>query len=147
MESNSSSNTDTNSTFLFTESDMISMYSRSDAMADGLLIDISAPAHQAGVKVPAAVTQALDAVLTAFPDDAAYIPTDYHALLVMCRAFVRATRAEGGEQDRITFTVKRVWFDGDDEPNEVWDFMRIKAVIGAGDTPEPVITFMLVDED
>jgi hypothetical protein len=43
---------------MFEEADLIHRYSRADALADGVLIDVSAVAWEAGFKVPVALTAA-----------------------------------------------------------------------------------------
>jgi hypothetical protein len=44
---------------LFTEDDLISVYTRADAIRDGLLVDVSEMAREAGFRIPVAVTRKL----------------------------------------------------------------------------------------
>ena len=43
---------------MFEETDLIHRYSRADALRDGVLIDVSATAREAGIRWPAALTAA-----------------------------------------------------------------------------------------
>jgi len=44
---------------VFDESDLIHRYSRADAIADGVLVDVSTVAREAGIKFPVALTRAV----------------------------------------------------------------------------------------
>ncbi|MBP2147275.1 hypothetical protein J2129_002788 [Methanofollis sp. W23] len=44
---------------LFTEVDLISIYTREDAIRDGLLVDVSEMGREAGFRIPVAVTRKL----------------------------------------------------------------------------------------
>jgi hypothetical protein len=43
---------------MFDERDLIHSYSRAQAIADGVLIDVSATAREAGIRCPVALTRA-----------------------------------------------------------------------------------------
>ena len=118
------------------DAEVISVYSREQALADGVLVDVSPMAREAGFKVPVATTASLSALLDPSPDDAALGQSFEGRLwdvLMVLRANARAGDtvhfdvivASGGKQQRVT----------------------MKAVIGPGDNAEPVITVMLPTED
>ena len=44
---------------MFEEADLIHSYTRADALRDGVLIDVSAVAREAGIRYPVALTQAV----------------------------------------------------------------------------------------
>ncbi len=54
---------------LFTEADILFSYSREDALADGVLIDLSQLASEAGFKFPTAITSAAWDVVIEPPAD------------------------------------------------------------------------------
>ena len=43
---------------MFEEADLIHSYTRADALRDGVLIDVSAVAREAGIRYPVALTRA-----------------------------------------------------------------------------------------
>ena len=130
---------------------MISGYSRSRAMADGVLVAASpAPATEAGWRHPVAYTSAAFRAVIAWDEQAdqakgVYTGQDQDGREwdVLFMAALAARRAHPSS-DRITFTVAAVPPTGRGlEPVEV----DLVAHIGPGDTPEPVITIMLPGED
>ncbi len=52
---------------MFTNADVIHSYSRTDALHDGVLIDVSAVAREAGIRFPVALTAAVWAKCVAVP--------------------------------------------------------------------------------
>jgi hypothetical protein len=105
----------------------LSVYRRADALADGVLIDVTDAARAAGLRLPTAMTCAAYAALGA----------DELAQRVAVLSLVRLGARTAGDSDRITFRVRgagRAWVDA-------W------ALVGPGDDPAPVLTVMLVGED
>lgn len=124
---------------------VISTYSRAQAIADGVLIDVSAEAHEAGFKVPTAITAAAWAEVVAWSDEdsARQIPQDerarLHDLLWIAVNLARHHKAT----DRMPFQHFRVPRGGG-----LWRTpVTLVMVIGPGDGAEPVVTFMLGGDD
>ena len=124
--------------------DVISMYSRSDAISDGVLVPISPTlCNEAGIKFPVAVT---DTIWNGYidPSNISQLPGQsvdgrLWDLLWMFRCAVKA--ASGGG-DRIRYQVL-FQMNPSGAPEEV----DLIAVCGPGDAGEPVITIMLPGED
>lgn len=126
--------------------ELISSYSRAQAIADGVLIDATETAREAGFKYPVALTAAVFSECVRVPEG------------------VRGQDVKGRLWDvlwMLRFGMKRQ--KPDDDPTRVLyslyvrnhnherltrrDLVQLKAICGPGDTPEPVITIMLPDED
>jgi hypothetical protein len=125
---------------MFENSDVIFRYSRADAVRDGVLIDVSATAREAGIRYPVALTAAAWARCVAVPpgvecqDEAGRL----WDLLTMFRLAARRT-----DCDRLTFGVHV----RNDNRDRTPPLVRLKALCGPGDHDEPVVTVMLPDED
>jgi hypothetical protein len=120
-------------------------YSRVQAIADGLLIDVSAMAKEAGFSLPVAMTSAAwsDCVEWSDRDSERQTHQDESGRLwdVLWLAHLAARRAQGGT---VAFTLHRVPRGGKGRmPRKVALYMDI----GPGDVAEPVITLMMPGED
>jgi len=135
---------------MFDEIDMIHSYSRADAIADGNLKDVSEDAKNAGgnlmgFKVPVAMTSAAWEALVAWHDTN---PLD--ALLEeekrLDDVLLVALEAAAKERNEscINFIVDVMEKEASDS---VVVPKHVVMIIGPGDTPEPVITIMLPEED
>lgn len=124
--------------------DMISSYSRSDAIADGVLIPVSGDlCKEAGITFPVCMT---DTVWNEYIDPSHLgdlpgqsIEGRLWDLLWMFRCAVRSGNGRG---DRIRYSVL-FQMKPDGAPIEV----DLIAVCGPGDEGEPVITIMVPGED
>lgn len=131
---------------LFGENDIVSGYSREQAIADGVLIDVSEMAKKAGFKIPVAMTAEAwsGSVEWSDADSTRQIPQDEQSrlwdLLWMCNRSARTN----GNSDRFVFEFYRVPRDGRSRRARA---ARLKAIIGPGDKGEPVITIMLPSQD
>jgi hypothetical protein len=127
---------------MFDDSDLIHRYTRADALRDGVLIDASATAKEAGFKYPVALTAAAWAQCVAVPpgvlcqDEAGRL----WDVLTMLRWAVRG-QSGGGRELRFGVHVRHDNRDGTPP------LIRLKALCGPGDEGEPVLTVMLPDED
>lgn len=124
---------------LFDDADVISTYSRAQAIEDGALVDVSTLAREAGFKVPVAITAGVHALLSDIPKDSG---EDYRGRLwdVLYMASLAARR--GGNSDRVHFAVIV------NQPGKRRGaVVKLWSVIGPGDTWDPVITIMLEGED
>jgi hypothetical protein len=131
------------------DAEVIHAYSRAQAIADGVLVDVSNAAAEAGFKLPCAMTRDawVDAVEWSEYDEARKAEGTGQSLLgrlwdVLYLAHLAARHGRG--QDRVTFTVSRVPREGASVTPEP---MQLVMHIGPGDTAEPVLTIMLPGED
>lgn len=125
--------------------EVIFAYSRAEAIADGVLRDVSEAARREGFRVPVAVTAGAWAEAVAWDghnggwQDEEGRLTD---VLVMASAAIRANR--GGDRHRLSFTVARVPnTPGAEEPED----LELAVESGPGDNREHVLTIMLPSED
>ena len=124
---------------------VIDVYTRAQALEDGVLVDVSAWAREYGIVFPVAVNSSVWALIED-PDgmkcagqSAKGRGLDVVAMLAM---YIR--RSRGGSL--IKFPV--VFATGiSQRGNEKRETFWLKAVCGPGDDAEPVITVMLPDED
>ena len=121
---------------------IISSYSRAEAIEDGVLIDVSSSAREAGFRFPVALTCAVWNHCVALSEAAERACNDEQGrlwdVLWMMRNAIRAPR--GGGASEVTFQVLCVTDSA--TPSRV----TLRAKVGPGDTGEPVITVMLPDE-
>lgn len=118
------------------DADIISTYSREQAIFDGVLVDVSTSSKEAGFKVPVAVTAAVWAELEPSREDAAVGQSAEGRLWDV----LNILRANARDADTVHF---EVFIAHRDEQQLV----HLKAVIGPGDDAAPVITIMLPNED
>ena len=126
---------------------VISSYSRVQAIEDGVLIDVTSMAREAGFKWPVALTHAAwcECVAWTEQDSRCQVHQDESGRLwdVLFMAFyaIRTATAPG---DRLLFSLYRVPKDGHStEAGEV----SLKLMVGPGDAGVPVVTIMLPSED
>jgi hypothetical protein len=125
--------------------DVIYAYTRAQALADGVLIDVTEDAREAGIKYPTAVTEALwngyidpDERLKSMGQSARGRLWDVLFL------FTFAARSSPKGCNELLYKVNFLMDEGDKYQQET---VEIKAVCGPGDDGAPVITIMLPDED
>ena len=126
---------------------VISCYSRAQATEDGMLVDVTNMAREAGFKWPVALTHAAwcDCVAWTEQDSRSQMHQDESGRLwdVLFMAFV-AIRTAADSGDRLRFSLYRVPSDGCTmDAQEV----TLKLMVGPGDAGEPVVTIMLPNED
>lgn len=118
---------------------------RADAITDGILIDVTNVAREAGFKVPVALTAEVwnDCVTWTAEDSKRQALQDEPGRLwdVLWMALVAARRAKS---DRVSFQLYRVPRGGRGcRPR----FTTLQLHIGPGDDLEPVITVLLPGQD
>ena len=132
---------------LFTADDVIHVYTRAQALADGVLVDVSQAAREAGFRIPVALTRAAwaDCVEWTEADEARKATTQDEAGRLWDVVWMAHLAARTcGNVERCTFDLYRVPREGrGNRPRRVSLVMQI----GPGDTAEPVITIMLPHED
>lgn len=125
---------------VFSDKDLIDVYTRAQALEDGVLVDVSATAVEVGIKFPVAVTRAVwDDVVE--PDESAkkHCESVRGRLWDVLWMLRKAIAAQGGGS---TITYRVIATKGGRKHT-----IELKSVCGPGDTPEPVITVMLPNED
>ncbi len=116
----------------------ISIYTRAQAIEDGVVIDVSVAAREAGFKFPVAVTRAVwDGYVV--PDSRARYYQDEMGRLWDILSVLRWYVRRGGSE--IQFPVTMI-MKARQRRNIVF-----KALCGPGDNAAPVITIMMPDED
>jgi hypothetical protein len=125
---------------MFDDAEAIFSYSRKQAIEDGVLIDVTATAKEAGVRFPAALTAAAWAKCVAVPRGVE-CQDEAGRLWDVLTMFRLAARRAGGDTLLFTLHVRN------DNRDRTPPLVRLKAVCGPGDDAAPVITVMLPDED
>jgi hypothetical protein len=121
--------------------DLIHRYTRADAIRDGVLIDVSAVAREAGFRYPVALTCAVwercvDVPLGVVCQDEAGRLWDVVWML-------RCAIARSRDRNVVPFALHV----RNDNREGTPPLVRLKAVCHAGDNGEPVVTVMLPQED
>jgi hypothetical protein len=133
----------------FEEYDMIHVYSREEAIKDGMLLDVTTVAHEMGFRYPTAVTHAAWHDCVAWSDaeiERKGVVQDENQRLrhILARLLIAIRTSISKDDDYIFFNVVRV-------PREVASkeplAVMLMSVCGPGDTAEPVITISFPDED
>jgi hypothetical protein len=125
---------------IFENADLIHRYSRADAIRDGVLIDVSATAREAGIRWPVALTRAVWECCVAVPPGLACQDEAGRLWDVVFLLRLAAGRSSGPE---VRFGVHVRGDNRKGTPPLVW----LKAVCGPGDEGEPVVTIMLPADD
>ena len=116
--------------------ELIYSYSRAQALADGMLVDVSERAKRAGIKYPTACTHGVWSLIDCLPasdtDTLAGIVRDVRTEEVLSAMLAAIRRGGTRGTDRVEFAALGA---------NLW------AHCGPGDTAEPVITIMLEGED
>ena len=119
--------------------EIISTYTRADALADGVLLDKSEIAKEAGFVVPVAVTANLWNRWIVPPPEMEKYGQDTTGRLWDVLSLLRLAAKKGGSR-----IVLKVLFQNKPTRREL---IRIVSVIGPGDHGEPVVTIMLPEDD
>ena len=126
---------------MFEEGDLVHRYTRAQAIEDGALIDVSAVACEAGMRYPVALTRAAwERCVTVPPgvecqDEAGRL---WDVVWLLACAIRR-----GGSGAEVRFGVHV----RNDNRERIPPLVQLKAVCGAGDHGEPVVTVMLPGEE
>lgn len=123
----------------FDDFEYISIYSRAQALADGVLMECDQLAKEADFRYPTALTSAVWNECVAVPTSADW--QDETGRLWDILHMLRIALLSAGQVTTVAFTVL---VQNDEEPAQP---VNLKAVCGPGDNGEPVITVMFPDED
>jgi len=124
------------------DAEVISVYTRTQAIEDGELVDVSETAREAGIKFPVAMTRAVWVKYVEVPEGVTCQDERGRLWDILWMFRSAAARFDG---DTLLF--KLYVRNHNRERLTSRDLVTLKAVCGPGDTPEPVITIMLPDED
>jgi hypothetical protein len=125
---------------VFKETDLIHTYTRADALRDGVLINVSHIAREAGIRWPVALTSAVWERCVAVPPGVACQDEAERLWDVLFLLALAARRSEGA---KVRFGVHV----RNDNREGTPPLVRLKAHCGPGDGGEPVVTVMLPQED
>lgn len=126
---------------------VISAYTRSQAIEDGVLVDVSETAREAGFNIPVAVTRTVWNRLVALPDEYQGFQDERGRLWdVVWMARHYALRAS--DRDRVTMCVlvrdvRKDLHDSNRPPRKHFPVVTI----GADDDGRPAITIMFPEND
>ncbi len=122
-----------------TEHDFIFKYTRAEAIADGVLYDVSTLAKEAGYKVPVAVTASVWGALNDIPEESGQDLTGrLWDLLIVLLAEIRSLTES---TDLIRYRIVL------DRTTTYQKFYKLKALSHGGDDGEHVLTIMQPEED
>lgn len=127
---------------LFKDLEMISAYSRAQAIADGVLMEVTESAREAGFRISVALTAAVYADCVAWNNEIERVHQDESGRLwdLLYLAALEARRRRNAQV--VPFGLLRVPHYGT-KPELVQLIMHI----GPGDDAEPVLTIMQPGED
>jgi len=120
--------------------EVVHSYSRKQAIEDGVLIDVTKTASEAGFRYPVALTAAVYGPYVEVPDGVSGQDSQgrlWDVLWMLLNAIRR-----GGDTDRVPF---EVYVRNSDCQSP--ELVRLVGRCGPGDDLEPVITVMLPGED
>ena len=120
---------------------VIYAYTRAQAIADGVLVDVSKLAKEAGFKIPVAVTCGVWAECVAVPNGVTC--QDETGRLWDVLIMLRHAIAKNSDGDRVDFAVHV----RNDNEERTPPLVSLYALCGPGDDAEPVVTVMLPTED
>jgi hypothetical protein len=123
------------------EPEVCSTYTRAEALSDGMLIDVTARAREAGIQVPIALTRAVWNAYVELTPAATMALNNIEGrcwdIIWMFRSAALAKPNQGEIHFQLYVVTDRI------EPLLV----TLKAICYAGDDGEPVVTILLPDED
>jgi hypothetical protein len=125
---------------MFDHAEIISRYSRADALRDGMLIDVSQTAREAGIRYPVALTRAAWERCVVVP--LGVVCQDEAGRLWDIAWLLACAIRHGGSGAAVRFGVHV----RNDNRERTPPLVRLKAVCGPGDDGEPVVTVMLPEE-
>jgi len=137
--------TNDSSESLFGDADIVSVYSREQAIADGYLVDVSEIAKEAGFKFPVALTRAVwdDCVEWDYKDTERQTYQDQEGRLWDV-VYMAANAGRQSSSNELVYQLYRVPRGGRAKKPVL---VSLKSHIAPGDKGEPVITIMKPNED
>ena len=126
---------------MFENADLIHRYTRADALRDGVLIDVSATAREAGFNYPVALTAPAWTQCVEVPPGVVCQDEAGRLWDVLWLLRLAIGRGDGGPEVRFAVHVRN------DNRERTPPLVRLKALCGPDDDDSPCITVMLPDED
>jgi hypothetical protein len=126
---------------MFDRDDLIHSYSRAQALADGVLIDVSATAREAGFKCPVALTAAAWAKCVAVPPGVLCQDEAGRLWDIVWLLRCAIGRGDGGPEVHFGVHVRN------DNRERTPPLVRLKALCGPADDGSPCVTVMMPEED
>ncbi|TWU62362.1 hypothetical protein V7x_40910 [Crateriforma conspicua] len=120
--------------------DLVYSYSRADAIADGVLIDVTEMAAEAGFRYPMAVTSAVWQGCVEVPPACEGEHDEQGRLWDVLHMLRYTIEMQGGSNPTYFHTLVRTCPKSFDE-------VRLKAICGPGDDRRPVLTVLYPHED
>ena len=128
-----------------TDWNIVYAYTRAQALADGVLVDVTEDAKQFGFKVPVAITaNLLNLYVKASEGLIAEGQSTEARLRDVLMVLLYKIKQQRPNTDRITFKVK---FAMGPTRRNISRTVELTAVIGPGDEGEPVLTIMLPEDE
>ncbi len=143
---------------MFEDFEVISSYTRAQAIEDGVLVDLTHPSFtfrpnlnickEAGIKFPVAMTRAAYSLAVQREDEPLPAWNDLSGRLWDVLYMFKLAARNGGTELRYRVSVTNwVRVNGRRINRTKQETIVLKALCGPGDDAEPVITIMLPDED
>ncbi|EMR0512926.1 hypothetical protein RY963_000930 [Stenotrophomonas maltophilia] len=124
----------------------ISIYTRAQALADGVLVDLTATGKQYGFKIPFACTEtvwrSLDWPVGHKPGNGQSTEGRIHDVLMMARLAANGAAKAGASVADFDVLVVPVEGEG-----IVPETVRLRLMVSGGDNGEPVLTLMYPGEE
>jgi hypothetical protein len=127
---------------LWDDPEVVYTYTRAQALEDGVLVDVSEMAKEAGSKFPVALTATVYGQYVEVPDGVTAQDETGRLWDILWMFRCAAAKFSGS-----TLLFKLYVRNHNRERLDSRELVTLKAICGPGDTPEPVITIMLPDED
>lgn len=125
--------------------EVIYIYTRAQAIADGVLVDVSEMGREAGFVHPVALTRTVFDRYVKVPDGVTCQDEKGRLWDILWMLHVAIRRStDGGERDGENPLLFSLYVRND---NDSARLVQLKAVCGPGADLEPVITIMMPDED
>ncbi len=126
---------------MFDHDDLIHAYTRAQAIADGVFIDVTQTAREAGFRYPVALTRAAWERCVTVPPGVLCQDEAGRLWDVLFLLRLAVGRSDGGPEVRFAVHVRN------DNREGTPPLVRLKALCSAGDQGEPVVTVMLPGQD
>ena len=123
------------------DAEVIYAYTRAQALEDGVLVDVSEMAKEAGIKFPVALTATVYGQYVEVPEGVT--GQDESGRLWDILGMFRCAAAQF-QGDTLLF---KFYVRNQNRELDRRDLVTLKAICGPGDDAEPVITIMLPEED
>lgn len=118
---------------------IVSTYTRAQAIADGVLVDVSEMAREAGIKHPTALTATVWAQYVQVPEGVVAQDEEGRLWDILNMFRIAAKRSSGSGALLFEVMVRN--------DNSAPATVTLKAICGPGDTLDPVLTILLPNED